>query len=71
MLGKDDLFTKAMIDSSIKNMDQVLDRGIPPDARMWLGMLGFRIVVDVHGEVVSIEMPNAEEGLEGFGFGGL
>jgi hypothetical protein len=61
MLGKDDLFTKAMIDASIKNMDQVLDRGLPDDARAWLGMLGFRVIVDSHGEVVRLDMPEQEE----------
>jgi hypothetical protein len=59
MLGRDDLFTKAAIDVSIKNIDQVLERGIPDDARLWLGMMGFRIVVNVHGEVVKFDMPAA------------
>ena len=57
MLGSDDLFTKAAIDVSIKNIDQVLERGIPDDARMWLGMMGFRIVVNVHGEIVRLDLP--------------
>jgi hypothetical protein len=57
MLGKDDLFTKAMIDASIKNMDQILNTGLPEDARAWLGMLGFRVIIDMHGEVVSLDMP--------------
>jgi hypothetical protein len=58
MLGNDDLFTKAALDVSIKNMDQALERGIPDDARMWLGMMGFRIVVNLHGEVVRLDMPD-------------
>jgi hypothetical protein len=62
ILGKDDLFTKAMIDASIKNMDQVLDHGLPDGARAWLGMLGFRVIVNTHGEVVRLDMPEAEEG---------
>ena len=57
MLDNYDLFTKAAIDASIKNMDQVLERGIPDDARMWLGMMGFRVVVNMHGEVVRFDMP--------------
>jgi hypothetical protein len=57
MLGKDDLFTKAMIDASIKNMDQVLSQGLPDGARAWLGMLGFRVILDTHGQVVRLEMP--------------
>ena len=38
-------------------MDQAIERGIPDDARMWLGMMGFRIVVNVHGEIVRLDMP--------------
>jgi hypothetical protein len=61
MMGKDDLFTKAMIDASIRNMDQTTGRlsetGLPEEARTWLGMLGFRVVVNVHGEIVDLLMP--------------
>lgn len=61
MIGQDDLFTKAMIDASIKNMDQVMDQGLPEEARSWLGMLGFRVIVNTHGEVVSLDMPEQYE----------
>jgi hypothetical protein len=61
MLGTDDLFTKAMIDASIKNMDQVIERGLPEEARAWLGMLGFRVVINTHGDVVELEMPEQDE----------
>jgi len=61
MLGKDDLFTKAMIDASIKNMDQVLNHGLPDGARAWLGMLGFRVIIDTHGQVVRLDMPEQED----------
>jgi hypothetical protein len=57
MLGKDDLFTKAAIESSINNMEQNVGQPIPEDARQWVGMLGFKIVVDFHGSVVDIQMP--------------
>jgi hypothetical protein len=61
MLGKDDLFTKAMIDASIQNIDRHIDllftQGLPEDTRTWLGMLGFKIVVNVHGEVVRLDAP--------------
>lgn len=60
MIGQDDLFTKAVIDSSITNMDQVMQQGLPDDARIMLGMVGFKIIVNVHGEVVNLEMPNQE-----------
>ncbi len=61
MLGQDDLFTKAMIDSSLKNidshMDQLMQQGLPSGARQWLGMLGFRIVVNHHGDVLKLDQP--------------
>jgi len=60
-LGKDDLFTKAMIDSSISRMDeQVMQQGLPDDAKTMLGMMGFKIIVDIHGELVNLEMPTQE-----------
>ena len=64
MLGKDDLFTKAMIDASIKNMDQVIEQGLPEGARAWLGMLGFRVIIDRHGQVVELDMPEQYEAFD-------
>ena len=65
MLGKDDLFTKAMIDASIQNMDRHVDvlfeQGLPEDTLTWLGMLGFKVVVNVHGEVVRLDAPGQED----------
>ena len=61
LMGKDDLFTKAMIDASLKNMDQVLEHDLPDGARAWLGMLGFRVIINTHGEVVQLDMPEADE----------
>ncbi len=60
MMHKDDLFTKAMIDASVKNMDQVIERGMPDDARAWLGMLGFRVIINTHGDLVQLDMPEQE-----------
>ncbi|MBE7552903.1 MAG: hypothetical protein HS126_17670 [Anaerolineales bacterium] len=60
MLGKDDLFTKAMIDASLSQMDRVMEQGLPDDARTMLGMLGFKIIVNTHGEVIKIDMPGQE-----------
>jgi len=61
MLGQDDLFTKAMIDASLNHMDanfdKLLEQGLPEAARTYLGMLGFRITVNYHGEVVGLEQP--------------
>jgi len=63
MMGKDDLFTKVAVESSIDKMDEAVGQPIPTEARQWLGMLGFRIVIDERGQVVDIEMPAG--GIEG------
>jgi uncharacterized protein YbaA (DUF1428 family) len=61
LLGKDDLFTKAMIEASITQMDeQVMQQGLPDDARLMLGMMGFKIIVNIHGELVKLDMPAQE-----------
>jgi hypothetical protein len=57
MLGKDDIFTKAALESSINNIEQNVGQPIPEDARQYLGMLGLKIVVDFHGTVTDIQMP--------------
>src|SRR5574341_998927 len=61
MMGADDLFTKAMIDASLNNIDEhfvkLMDQGLPEPARQWLGMLGFRIIVNYHGEVMRFDTP--------------
>ena len=66
MLGKDDLFTKAAIDAQLSqvNMEEIMAQGIPAQARDMLAMLGFRIMINVHGEGVDIDQPSVpDEGL--------
>jgi hypothetical protein len=57
MMGQDDVFTKAAVESSINRMEDAVGQPIPEDARRWLGMLGFKIVIDFHGNVVDVQMP--------------
>lgn len=59
MMGKDDLFTKAAVDASLRNIDmnQIIAQGIPEQARNMLGMLGFRIIINIHGEVIRLDQP--------------
>jgi hypothetical protein len=63
MIGQDDIFTKAAIESSLhqapEHTDLLLQQGLPEEARLWLGMLGFRVVIDLHGTVVRIDQPQA------------
>jgi hypothetical protein len=65
MLGQEDIFTKAAIEASLRNLDEqfntLIARGIPDEARAWLGMSGFRVVVNVHGEVVRVVQPEAPQ----------
>jgi hypothetical protein len=65
MLGQDDLFTRAIMLNQLKNMggqfDNLLETGIPEDALSYLGMLGFRVVINVHGEVLRVDQPSAPE----------
>jgi hypothetical protein len=66
MLGQEDIFTKAMIEQQLKNMDaqfdKILEAGIPESGRTYLGMLGFKVVINVHGDVVRVEQPSAPGG---------
>ncbi len=66
MLGQEDIFTKAMIEQQLKNMDKQFDalmsQGIPEEGRAYLGMLGFKIIINYHGEIVRIEQPSAPGG---------
>jgi hypothetical protein len=57
MLGKDDIFTKAAVESSINNIEKAVGNPIPTEARQYLGMLGFKIVIDLHGHVLGINLP--------------
>jgi hypothetical protein len=57
LMGKNDLFTKVALESSINRMEETVGNPMPEEARQYMGMLGFRIVIDFHGNVVDIEMP--------------
>ncbi len=60
MMGQDDIFTKAALETNINNMEDNVGQPIPEQARQWMGMLGFRIVIDERGDVVDIAMPAGE-----------
>ena len=58
MMGADDLFSRAMIENQLKNIDKQFDMlfevGIPEDMRAYLGMSGFKVIVDYHGVVLEV-----------------
>lgn len=61
MLGQEDIFTRGLILNQLKNFHQqlesVYEMGIPLENREYLGMSGFRITVNYHGEVVDVNQP--------------
>lgn len=69
MLGQEDVFTKAAIEQQLKNIDKQFDQlmklGIPEDMRAYLGMMGFKVIIDVHGEVLSVNQPGTASGDDG------
>jgi len=60
-LGQDDIFSRAILEDQLKNIDdsfqQLLVTGLPEEARSYLGMMGFKIRINIHGEVLSVEQP--------------
>jgi hypothetical protein len=66
MLNSDDIFTRAIIQNQLKQIDQqiekVLETGIPEEGRAYMGMMGFRIIINRHGEIVRIDQPGRMTG---------
>jgi hypothetical protein len=69
MLGQEDIFTKAIIQNQLMNIDQQLDQvlrtGIPEEGRAYMGMMGFKVIINVHGDVIGVEQPGRIMGDEG------
>jgi hypothetical protein len=61
MLGSDDIFSRALIESQLKNIDKqfdsLLEMGIPEESRAYMGMVGFKVIINVHGDVVKLDQP--------------
>ena len=61
MMGQEDIFTVAVIRNQLENKEKqfndLIKTGIPTDALSYLGMMGFKAIVDHHGEVLSIHQP--------------
>lgn len=70
MLGQEDIFSRAMIDKQLKDIDQQLEQllqvGIPEEGRAYMGMMGFKVIIDFHGDVVRLDQPSTagDEGEE-------
>jgi len=62
MLGQDDLFTRAIIQNQLGNISQqyevMRETGIPIEGRSYLGMTGFKVIINLHGEVIEVQQPS-------------
>jgi hypothetical protein len=65
MTGQDDIFSRAIFLEQFKNIDrqfdQLIQEGFPEEARAYMGMTGFKIIINHHGEVVDLEQPTMVE----------
>lgn len=63
MIGADDIFSRALLAQQLKNLDQqfetLLQVGFPEEMRAYLGMMGFKVVIDLHGNVLRVDQPAA------------
>jgi hypothetical protein len=59
-IGKDDLFTKASVDLALQNFEEGFRSADPEQWKPWLGALGLKVIVNVHGEVIQIDYPSQE-----------
>jgi hypothetical protein len=61
MLGQEDIFTVAMLRSQLENKDEqfkdIQEKSLPEEARQYLGMMGFKITIDIHGKVIEVTQP--------------
>ena len=61
MLGQDDIFTRAVFLEQLKNIDQQFDQliesGLPEESKTYMGMTGFKVIINHHGEVIEVEQP--------------
>ncbi len=62
LLGKDDLFTKAALEASIRNLEDNVRQGNPDQWVPWLRLYGFRVVVDVRGNIIDVIYPTQPAG---------
>ena len=61
MLGQDDIFSRAVFLEQLKNIDQqfdeIIETGIPEEGLAYLGMTGFKVIINLHGDVLDVKQP--------------
>ena len=62
MIGQNDIFTKAIIANQLKNLDEQIDQllqsGFPEEGKAYMGLMGFKIIINFHGEVIRVDQPS-------------
>jgi hypothetical protein len=62
MTGQEDIFSRAVLQNHLEHpesqMQNILQTGLPESTREWMGMMGFRAVVDYHGELIRVDQPS-------------
>lgn len=59
MMGEEGLFARAVVEQAIDNIDRILEPGVVDvdEFRTALWMAKFRAVVNVHGDLLRLEIP--------------
>ncbi len=62
MMGQDDIFSRAMIQQQLENIEEqfekIMESGIPEGGRSYMGMMGFKVIINVHGDVIRLDQPS-------------
>jgi len=66
MMGTEDVFSKAIIENQLKNFEgqfsQLAETGIPEDVRAYMGMTGFKVIVNYQGEISDFRVAGQSPG---------
>jgi len=63
MIGQHDLFTHAIIQNQLDSIDEqmnlLIENGLPESSKAYLGILGFKVVINHHGDIIRVDQPSA------------
>jgi len=61
ILGQDDPFSQAVLANQFENFEDqfnmLMNIGIPENDRLYLGMTGFRAIINIHGDLIELKQP--------------
>lgn len=64
--GKTDIFSMALFKNQLKNIDKEIEtmfqQGPPPGLAEMMGMAGFKVTIDLHGNILNVNMPSSSDG---------